>query len=377
MDFDVCIIGGSFAGLSCAYYLAKKGLDVCVFEKHKIGQFTKTTGILVKNTISDLKIPKKIIESEVKGTYIYSPSMKQHKMMFKDRFFYQSKTLDFLNWFKEKLDNMDVRFFENCLVNKIQFKEKHASCNGKKSNLLIFATGSLPNFLRKEPMPKHLAGIEYIVEGTDIIEKYFWKVYLDAGISPGYFSWIAPINDTSAHIGLLKYMKDKVPPTTSMNNFFKKTGFKFNKIIEKRYGIVPVSGPIKKTYGNRFIVVGDAAGQIGALSCAGINCCIEVGKIVGNIIPKYIDFPTAENLINYQKGWQDKIGRSLDAEVYFRKIYDRLDTNQKLEKVFNFLKLIPDGYFMEMSKKHFSFESTGFIDFTMKLRNPFFDRFFR
>lgn len=42
LSFDVCIIGAGIFGLTCAYYLSKAGLKVCVLEKDSI--VSKTTG---------------------------------------------------------------------------------------------------------------------------------------------------------------------------------------------------------------------------------------------------------------------------------------------------------------------------------------------
>ncbi len=42
LNVDVCIIGGGLTGLSCAYYLSKNNLSVCILEKDKIME--KTSG---------------------------------------------------------------------------------------------------------------------------------------------------------------------------------------------------------------------------------------------------------------------------------------------------------------------------------------------
>ena len=36
MHYDVIIVGGGHNGLTCAFYLARKGLKVCVLEKHSV-----------------------------------------------------------------------------------------------------------------------------------------------------------------------------------------------------------------------------------------------------------------------------------------------------------------------------------------------------
>ena len=48
-DFDVLIVGASFAGAACAIAAAQRGLRVCVLErKRDPGEKLRTTGIIVK-----------------------------------------------------------------------------------------------------------------------------------------------------------------------------------------------------------------------------------------------------------------------------------------------------------------------------------------
>ena len=58
-DYKMAIIGSGPAGLSCAYYLRRRGYDVTVFEKDE-----KRGGMLV-NGIPNFRLEKKVLEGEL------------------------------------------------------------------------------------------------------------------------------------------------------------------------------------------------------------------------------------------------------------------------------------------------------------------------
>ncbi|MFN9542061.1 MAG: FAD-dependent oxidoreductase, partial [Alphaproteobacteria bacterium] len=57
-EYDLVIVGASFAGLACARTAAMRGLRVAVLErKDDPGEGVRTTGILVKEAIEETDIP--------------------------------------------------------------------------------------------------------------------------------------------------------------------------------------------------------------------------------------------------------------------------------------------------------------------------------
>ena len=79
-DFDVVIVGASFAGAACALAAAQRGLRVCVLErKRDPGEKLHTTGIIVKEAAERTmlgQIPSALTR-RVEGVRLYSPRLKQ------------------------------------------------------------------------------------------------------------------------------------------------------------------------------------------------------------------------------------------------------------------------------------------------------------
>jgi digeranylgeranylglycerophospholipid reductase len=91
-------------------------------------------------------------------------------------------------------------------------------------------------------------------------------------------------------------------------------------ILSKTGGLVPVGGPIKKTYSENAIAVGDAAGQVMATNGGGIPPAVICGDIGGEAIARRL---RGENDLSfYEKEWRSEVGKELEAGVKMRKIVD-------------------------------------------------------
>jgi digeranylgeranylglycerophospholipid reductase len=341
MEYDVIVVGGSFSGLSSAYHLSKSGLRVCVVDKGKIASHTKSTGILEQSIRNDIKIPSEFIENKIKGMSIYTPALKNFSFPFKKAKLQQSRTLEILKWFKSLCEENDVSFIENKQCKNIKINDNGVKCEEMKSKVIVFATGFLPklSFLPKNNF-EYYAGLEYLANWKDIVDKSIWQIYFDLQIAPGYFFWVAPIDENSAHIGILKEMRDKVPTVTAINNFFSKLNLKPTKIYETRAGAVPIRGSIEKTYGNRFLIVGDAAGHLGQFFSGGIHYGIRAGRIIGEILPDLIDKPNMRNLKLYEDTWKQDFGSVLNEERFIKSLFDKVKTNEQLGELLDVLDSI-------------------------------------
>ena len=76
MQFDVVIVGASFAGLAAAKTAASRGLSVAVIEaKREAGARVHTSGILVREAMEEIDIPHRLTR-RVPGVRLYAPNLK-------------------------------------------------------------------------------------------------------------------------------------------------------------------------------------------------------------------------------------------------------------------------------------------------------------
>jgi len=351
-NYDTIVIGGGFSGLSMALTLAKNGLKVGVLERKKeIGLPTHTSGIFIRKLIEDFSVPKEVIDNYISGFTFYSPFGKKYTMKFKGSEFFHVNIPKYEKELANKCKQLKVDFYLNTNCTEINIKENLVKVNKKyKSKTLALCCGSDTNFVKElldDRVRKFLVGIEFLCQGINVKIKDLPKCFFDYNIAPGYGLWLAPIKNNVSRVGLCRYFSSKINLKEELKNYIKKNIKSNFKIKEIRSGLIPISGPIKKTYGNRFVVVGDAAGQIGALSAGGIHYALNIGRIAGEIISKNINNPTEESLKEYEKLWKKKYYKLLKIELILRKIYDRLDSNEKIE---NFIKILETDSFIKLGR---------------------------
>ena len=82
--------------------------------------------------------------------------------------------------------------------------------------------------------------------------------------------------------------------------------------IEPCYRGIPIK-PLPRTYGDRLVVVGDAAGQVKPTTCGGIYYGLLCADIATNNLHRALkrDDLSAKSLANYERGWKRKLGREL------------------------------------------------------------------
>jgi flavin-dependent dehydrogenase len=98
------------------------------------------------------------------------------------------------------------------------------------------------------------------------------------------------------------------------------TLLKEKDLIPKNLKEEPVKGgallthPLEKTYLNRLLLVGDAAGFVNPLSGEGIYYAMASGRIAAQVITEALEKeqPTEEVLAQYQIRWQKDFGRDID-----------------------------------------------------------------
>jgi digeranylgeranylglycerophospholipid reductase len=119
------------------------------------------------------------------------------------------------------------------------------------------------------------------------------------GIAPGAYGWIIPKNG-QANVGVgfsPKFSSD------TLNAYFDKFIEKHNfDIIGKPHGkFVPSQGPVKKTFADSGMTVGDAAGHVISVNGGGIPLAMIAGRICGEVAADRV--LEGRPLEDYQTEW--------------------------------------------------------------------------
>ncbi|MBI5025653.1 MAG: NAD(P)/FAD-dependent oxidoreductase [Nitrospirae bacterium] len=329
---DVIIIGAGPIGSYTAYLLAKEGLDVAILEEHSdVGEGVNCAGIVSTECFKNFDLPTETILKSIEAIKAFSPSGNCVE-------YRTGSTIAHVvnrSLFDSEIARMAVKegatLYLKTKVKEISitdsaFKAKTERAGEEfSSNVGVIATGfELIPLIPRRP-ERFLYAVQTDGEVRDIkgIEVYFGRE-----IAPGSFAWVVPTNGKTAKIGLIT---DK-DPAAYLKGFLQSPLIKHrleacdNQI---RCSPIPVKG-IPKSYAERLVVVGEAAGQVKATTGGGIYFGFLCSEIAARTILKAFrqeDF--SERLFKeYEVGWKNKLSLELKLGYYLRNLYARLSDNQ-------------------------------------------------
>ncbi|MBT3304592.1 NAD(P)/FAD-dependent oxidoreductase [Candidatus Woesearchaeota archaeon] len=98
-------------------------------------------------------------------------------------------------------------------------------------------------------------------------------------------------------------------------------------------GSFPTTGPIKKTYTNRMLVCGDAAGLTCAGTGEGIYLALKSGKLAAETISGVLN--NKGKMRDYELAWKESLGNTLKCSIMATTAIVLGFSNRKFEKYFN------------------------------------------
>jgi digeranylgeranylglycerophospholipid reductase len=343
--YDVIVVGGGPAGSRVAYRLSEKGHKVLVLEKKgQAGTKSACAGIVGQECASAFDIDDRLILRKVNSASLFSPSGKQLRLRREGP---QACILDraaFDTAIAERAMKAGADYHFNTRVTDIKIEKHHASVavdrRGKVETIAgraaVVACGFNPGLLDKlglGPFKDFTIGVQAEVEAPNLDEAEVFFGYM----APGFFAWLVPVTPPLARAGLLS----RENPGLYLKKWLSDLAAK-GKIASAgvmiRYGGIPLK-PLPRTYGERMVAVGDAAGQVKPTSGGGIYYGLISADIAAATLHDALedDDLSAKRLARYERGWRKKLGRELRTGYWFRRLFERLSDRQ-IDRLFETVK---------------------------------------
>jgi digeranylgeranylglycerophospholipid reductase len=334
--YDIIVIGAGPVGSYTACLLAKEGFHVGIFEKNSyIGKHINCTGIISVECFQKFNLPSDTITRPIHAIKAISPSGNFLRYQAALPLAYIVNRTMFDREMNSRAEKAGAVTHLNSGVKEIAvtrdaFSIKTGKSGEEKtysSKIGIIATGfelhELPGIPKRPGEFFFGAQTEASMEELDDVEVYFGEK-----IAPGSFSWVVPVNETIAKIGLLT--------RNNAGAYLKK--FLASDHISGRLNLseTPIkSSPvptrtIPKSYADRLVVVGEAAGQVKATTGGGIYFGLLCSEIAVHAISKAFrqgDF-TGKTLGAYDKAWRSELDPELKAGMRLRNVYSMLSDRQ-------------------------------------------------
>ena len=319
--YDVAVIGCGVAGCFVSKLLSEKGLKVIAIEEHPTpGKPNKCTGLVswrIKNLVD---LDESLIQNTVRRAEFISP--KGEKLELKSKkpvIVIDRKKLDY-KLYKESLEaGTEIKTKERFIDFKYVDNGVEIITNKGKyfSKILVGADGAFSRVAATAGLkqPSNIFyGLQATVKGNyekDKVELWFGKK-----IAPEFFGWVVPISPNKAKVGIASKKK----PLKYFNFFLKKRCR--SKAKPDTAGIIRF-GLMKKTVGNRLLLVGDAAAQVKPFSGGGIVYSLIASRIAVLTIRKAINQENYSEeffMKNYDKLWKEKLAAGIKKGMFIRKV---------------------------------------------------------
>ncbi len=340
---DVIVVGAGPSGLRTAARLAAAGLDVRVLEKKpRIGAGVVCTGIVGKEIFDDFGLDRGSIVEELRRVRLVSPRatelVYEHPRPFacvvdRERF---DGALSLTAKAAGASVACDVRV-EDIAVGPdavtVTVKDAAGAIGRESAAVVVLATGvdfGLQKRLGLSSPRDFLRGaqVECAFPGADMTTLFFGR-----DVAPGAFAWSVPAGEGRARIGLLTE-KD---PKACLRRLLERS-FDGASVLAEQSAIrtKPVAqGLLAKTYSDRVLAVGEAAGQTKTTTGGGISYGLTCADLAADVIRECFrrsSFGPA-GLAAYERRWKALLQKEILVGQCTRRMCARL-SDGRIESLF-------------------------------------------
>lgn len=296
-DYDLVIVGASFAGLVAARTAAHRGLKVAVIDaKTEPGARMRSTGILVKEAIDECDVPAALTR-KIPGVRLYAPNGRHTDLTAPGYYFLATDTPGVMRWLSREAARAGAhlmfgarftdaeRFGDRVCLSGLDISARYVlGADGARSRVAeVFGLGRNRAFL---------IGMETEYEETPAVDPDFLHCFIDTKIAPGYLGWVVPgagMTQVGLAVSDSPFGARRKPDYEA---FLARINSRFAlwncEVLNRRSGPIPCGGLVSPLSGHRVLLTGDAAGLVSPLTAGGIRLAFQYGRRAAAAIALYL-----------------------------------------------------------------------------------------
>ena len=182
--------------------------------------------------------------------------------------------------------------------------------------------------------PLHLGAPEVFLQSAQLevpfpdAEATSVEVQFGRDVAPAGFAWMVPLRRqevSHARIGLMTQTRSRQRFEAFLTALCARTGADRSLIPPPRLKMLPL-GPIRKTYADRVLAVGDAAGLVKPTTGGGIYYGLVSGALAADVLDEGLrrDRLGESQLRRYETRWRRRLGQEIRMGLAFRRIAQHL-----------------------------------------------------
>jgi geranylgeranyl reductase family protein len=339
--YDAIIVGGGPAGLYAGGKLAQAGFGVALFEEHGLsGEPVHCTGVLAADAFGEFDLPNSSILNPLRTVRFHAPSG--------DTIEYSTPSIEALvidrarfdRDLAERASRAGVSLVYGERVTNIEVDADGvtvtAGATTARARVCLLACGASYAFQRKLGlgMPRfllHSAQAELPADTLGSVEVHFGE-----HVAPRGFGWAVPVQRDRP------YVRIGIMCARHASRYFTR----LVSSVSSRWGVAPPSGymprqkalplgPIDRTFADRVLVLGDAAGLVKPTTGGGIYYSLFSASIAAETLSAALtrDDVSARALAEYQTRWSERLGAEMRWQLVLRRIAHRL-TDDDIDRLF-------------------------------------------
>jgi flavin-dependent dehydrogenase len=294
---DVLVVGAGLAGLHTATLLARQGHDVLLVERRAaLAGAIRTTGIFVRKTLDDFPLPPDCLGPAIRRVVLYPPNLRRPVDLVSSRDEYRVGDM-------APLYEASAASAAEAGV-RIALSTRYAGRHGDtfhlagrdgpttvRARFVVGADGARSRVARDLGLDRNhhlLVGAEEVFELPGSDEPPTFHCVLDPSLAPGYLAWV--VNDGQhAHVGVAGYA-DRYPEglRRAVERFSASApglaGVERPEAVERRGGLIPVGGLLRRISCPDGLLVGDAAGAVSPLTAGGLDPCLRQSELAAEVL---------------------------------------------------------------------------------------------
>ncbi|MBI4573929.1 MAG: NAD(P)/FAD-dependent oxidoreductase [candidate division NC10 bacterium] len=336
-SYDILVVGAGPAGTTAAERLSANGFEVAVLEEHAIiGEPVDCTGVVGSEALEEFNLPRGLVVGWVNAVSIHSPAGIPVSYRGESPFAYIVDRAELDRTLAARARDAGATFLLSTqaadVTRDARRVEVFCRCPGGETRrltakVLILAGG--PRFAFHKGLGLGTSSVLWRsahaeLPGDGLSHAH---VFLGRDVAPGAFGWAVPVmRHGNPHLRLGVNSHSDAP-----RYLRKLCEEKFAHLLPGdgslpcRSWVVPVL-PVSRTYGDRVLAVGDAAGQVKPTSGGGIYYGMLSARDAADTVSEAFRRGklTRDALAAYEKRWRARLGFDLKVGTLFRRLFARM-----------------------------------------------------
>ena len=337
LSTDVLVVGAGPGGLYAAGSIAREGFRVLVCEEHAtIGDPVHCTGIIASESFNEFELSRTTILNTLSRVRFISPAglSIDYETTLPEATVVDRGAFD--RALGERAREAGAEICTGVRVRHVATDESGVTAQAGntqiRARLVVLACGASYGIQRRAGMGFPAMYLQTAQRELPAARLNDVEVHFGRHVAPGGFAWAVPIvrpEGPYVRVGVMANRDARGCFNRMLHRIAPNWGVAVNQAVPARLKILPL-GSIARTFGNRLLAVGDAAGLVKPTTGGGIYYSVLSGSIAARTAVDGLkrDRLDERAMAPYEAEWRARLGREFEAQDSLRRIAIRMSDGE-------------------------------------------------